>query len=328
MRVLPRPAPLLSGRFWRAYAVTLRPYLVFVSGASGLLGLAFASQLHGLPLLLAAAVFFLAYGLGQAVTDVFQLDTDSISAPFRPLVQGEIGRRQVLAVSLTGLGACALVLALLNHWTLPLSALAVVGLATYTPLKRRWWGGPPWNAGIVACLPVLGYLCGGGTLVTALADPELLLAAASVFATYAVFVLLGYFKDVAADRATGYRTLPVRFGRRVSVLVSAGLLGLGVASSAVLLGRAGALAWPGGREAIGLALWLLGLTLLSGAHLRILSTTRDDQAPPAIAMVVSGYVALHLGEASILRPEFALPGGVLFLVSVLVLRWRPYRSQI
>jgi len=42
----------------------------------------------------------------------------------------------------------------------------------------------------------------------------------SVFGTYAVFVLIGYLKDVEADRATGYQTIAVRFGRRAAVLVS------------------------------------------------------------------------------------------------------------
>ena len=36
------PFPVTSARFWRAFGVTMRPYLMFVSGASGLVGLALA----------------------------------------------------------------------------------------------------------------------------------------------------------------------------------------------------------------------------------------------------------------------------------------------
>ena len=36
---------------------------------------------------------------------------------------------------------------------------------------------------------------------------------AATFFGYANFVLAGYFKDIEADRATGYRTFPVVFGR-------------------------------------------------------------------------------------------------------------------
>lgn len=318
----PRPAPLTSLGFWRDYAVTLRPYLFFVSGASGLLGLALAPDVRGLTLLLAGAAFFLAYGLGQAVTDVFQTDTDALSAPFRPLVLRRIGKGQVLAVSLVGLGLCAALFALLNPWTLVPSTLAVVGLATYTPFKRRWWGGPPWNAWIVACLPVIGYLCGGSSLAAALSDPKLWLAMVSIFATYAIFVLLGYFKDVAADRATGYQTLPVRFGRRASILVSWGLLAAGAIASTLLVVR-----YTGANPAAS-ALWLFGIALLAAAHLAIWRTERDEQALPTIALIVIGYVALHLGEAALLRELFTLPGYVLVALSIVVLTLRPYRSQI
>ena len=68
----------------------MRPYLLFVSGASGLVGLALADSLVGPSLLVAALPFFLSYGLGQAITDTFQTDTDALSSPYRPLVRGAI----------------------------------------------------------------------------------------------------------------------------------------------------------------------------------------------------------------------------------------------
>jgi len=146
------PHPLASPAFWRGFAITLRPYPMFVSGAAGPVGLALGAACGTL----AAAAFaalFASYGFGQALTDVFQTDTDALSAPERPLVRGEVGRGAVLAASLVGLPACALVLAVANPWTLVPSTLAVALLATCTPLKRRWWGGPPWNSAAVALLP-------------------------------------------------------------------------------------------------------------------------------------------------------------------------------
>jgi len=88
---------LSSVGFWRAYAITLRPYLFFVSGAAGLVGLAL-TRLPAPPFLAAFAAFFFSYGLGQALTDVFQRDTDALSAPYRPLVRGELAPGPVLAV--------------------------------------------------------------------------------------------------------------------------------------------------------------------------------------------------------------------------------------
>ena len=317
------PFRLTSAGFWRAYAVTLRPYLFFVSGAAGLVGLAL-TRLEVPAFLAAFAAFFFSYGLGQALTDVFQRDTDALSAPYRPLVRGELAPGAVLAVSLLGLAGCSLVFFLLDPRTLALAAAAVVGLATYTPLKRRFWGGPLWNAGIVALLPAIGVLCGRKASPP---GPALAAACASVLFTYAVFVLLGYFKDVEADRATGYETLPVRFGRPVALAVSAGFLGLGGLSSVWLLLHA-SVPLEGPEQALALALWASGLGMLVLAHVRLLGVRRDDEAHPGIALSVRGFVALHLGEAALLHEDLAVPGLLLLGLQEVALAARPCREQL
>ena len=93
-----KPHPTFSAAFARAYWITLRPYLFFISGVSGAVGLAIYPNETTLNLVLAFAGFFFSYGLGQALTDVFQTDTDAISSPYRPLTQGIIAKRQVLIV--------------------------------------------------------------------------------------------------------------------------------------------------------------------------------------------------------------------------------------
>ncbi len=324
---VPRPAGLLHAAFWRGYWVTLRPYLLFVSGAAGLVGLAL-TDMPAQRLWLAAAAFFLSYGLGQALTDVFQTDTDALSAPYRPLVRGTIARAPVLAVSLLGLLACGLVFGALNPWTLPLTLAAVVGLATYTPLKRRFWGGPPWNSAIVALLPVIGFLCAGGGPALILTDTRLAAAAASVFFSYAIFVLLGYFKDVDADRCTGYQTLPVRFGRRASVLVSATFVVGAAIGSALLLRRLDIVPTASAGGVAALLLWAAGLALLALAHVRILPVTRDADAHSAIAMTVRGFVLLHFGEAALLRDTLIVPLVALYVLFEAVLAARPDARQV
>jgi 4-hydroxybenzoate polyprenyltransferase len=280
-------------------------------------------------MLFAAAVpFFLSYGLGQAITDTFQTDTDALSSPYRPLVRGEITRWQVLVVSLGTLLLIALFYALLNPWTLLPAVLAVVGLVLYTPFKRRWWGGPPWNSWIVAMLPLLGVLLSGSTPVEELARPEVWLAMGSVYFSYAVFVLLGYFKDVEADRATGYDTLVVHFGRMpslwVSVLHTAIALGCSIALVCIRI-HATLLSWAG---LVGGTLWLGGALGLAMAHFSIAETIRDEEAHPSIVLVVVGYVALHLGEATLLRPVFWIAALPIFPLSVLMLARRPEKSQV
>ncbi len=323
-----RPLSIASLRFWRAFGVTMRPYLMFVSGASGLVGLALAGSLRGPLLLVAALPFFVSYGLGQAITDTFQTDTDALSSPYRPLVRGEITCTQVRLVSFAGLALVAVAFALLNPWALVPAALAVGGVTAYTPLKRRWWAGPPWNSWVVALLPLIGLLLGGGTLFDALGRADLWLAMGSVYFTYLVFVLLGYFKDVEADRATGYDTLVVHFGRRVALWVN-GLHALaGVACSLGLVCLAGEGAIRDAAAAAGVVLWAGGVAGLATAQHRMAKTSRDDEAYGPIAIVVVAYVALHLGEAVLLRPEFAPAAALLLPAAMWMLGRRPEKTQV
>ena len=228
-------------------------------------------------------------------------------------------------MSLLGLLACTAVFALLSPVTLLLGGLGVLGLLAYTPAKRRFWAGPFWNSWIVGLLPVMGLLCASRSPPTALTHPGLTPAVLSTLFTYAVFVLLGYFKDVEADRATGYATLPVRFGRRLSVLVSAVLCVLGLASSLLLLRVAEVSGRPLARRAP-----LDRRCCAPAARTRAGSCPRqrDDDAHPAIAMAVRGYVLLRLGEVALLRADLALPALAIYALFEVALFRRPCRTQI
>ncbi|HWU37082.1 MAG TPA: hypothetical protein VN203_05485, partial [Candidatus Acidoferrum sp.] len=118
---------MLSVRFLQAYLVTMRPYLMVLSGTTGIAGLSLAPEV-GLPRAgTIALASFLSYGFGQALTDCFQIDTDGISASYRPLTQGVISRGQVLGVSLAGLVLCVMAFAVSNAWNLLLGAIAAGG---------------------------------------------------------------------------------------------------------------------------------------------------------------------------------------------------------
>jgi 4-hydroxybenzoate polyprenyltransferase len=315
-----------GGRLARAYWTTMRPYLFPVSGAAGLVGLASAKDLSTGRLVVASAVFCLAYGLGQALTDVTQTDTDALSAPYRPLVRGEIRRVDVLVATGVGIGAGVLALLAMSPWAVLLALVSVAGLATYTPMKRRFWAGPAHNSWIVALLPAMGALCDGRPLSVAVGSPVVWAAMLSVFFSYATFVLLGYLKDVEADRATGYDTLPVRYGRRVTVAVSSACVPLALFASLVAVSR-GSSAWSLG-WGVGAAGWVSGACLLVGAQVRALAATRDELAHPAIAACVRGFVALHLAEAVLLRPALCVPAALFSGCFELALANRPCKEQV
>ena len=314
------PHALLSASFARAYFVTLRPYLCFVSGATGLVGLALTTSLSTVRLVVLGVVFFVAYGFGQALTDVTQLDTDAISAPYRPMVRGQIRPRDVLLVSVLGLGCCAIAFIAFNPAVALLAVVPVIGLATYTPMKRRFWAGPLWNSWIVAMLPFLGALSDGRGPSAVLAESATRSAIAAAFFGYMTFVLLGYLKDVDADRRTGYVTLPVRFGRRVTVGVSF-VCALGaLASSLPLVAR--------GASTAGAIVWFAGAAMLLYAHGMAWKVTRDADAHPAITMGLRGYVALELGVVLVLRPTLLLLVVAMLGAFELALALRPCREQV
>ena len=323
------PAKIFRLEFWRHYIVLMRPYLLFVSGITGIVGLSFAPEIALSRLLILSFVFFVSYGFGQALTDCFQMDTDALSSPYRPLVQGRVRRNDVLAISLLGLVLVGLILAWYNILTLPLALLSIIGLGTYTTFKRRWWAGPFYNAWIVAVLCLIGWVASvDQTEVAAGFSPILVATLLTVFFGYANFVLTGYFKDVSADQATGYNTLLVRFGFKTSSIASdlfsvLTLLGCGVAIHLSLLGRGMALeiAWPLLFAAVGAAMAVV-------AQVKLHRVQHETEAHGAISLVVHAYILLLSAIASAQNPGWALPLLVLYLGFVVTLNRRPMAQQI
>ncbi len=321
-------SPLRAGlRFrLRPWLVQLRPYLMFVSGAAGAAGLSLGPGTRPAVLVAAGLAFFLSYGFGQVLTDCFQTDTDALSAPERPLSAGRLDRRLALAGSLLGLAACGATFVLLEPRTLPLVVGAIAGLALYTPLKRRWWAGPPWNALVVALLVPIGWACAGGLRASGPWPPALATATGAAFFAYADFVLVGYFKDVEADRATGYRTLPVAFGRRRAGAV-AHLLpvpGLVAGLVAILSVRP---EFPTGAP-VAAILWTVALLAALVGHLRLGRVRSDARAHRAIVPVLGSFVFLMAAIAAAARPGW----GLILLAGAgalpLSVARRPVRAQV
>ncbi len=316
---------LLSLGFLRAYIITMRPYLMFVSGITGLVGMAFIPNLSAKDFILRFAASFLSYGFGQALTDCFQIDTDSLSSPYRPMTQGIISRLQTFIVSAVGLAFCIGVFASGNILNLLLGAAAGSGLATYTYFKRRWWGGPWYNAWIVAVLCSMAFLSGGQPLTLLLSTPMVWTLGAVLFG-YANFVLSGYYKDIEADRATGYNTLPVVFGRRISAYVSDLFAALSLTFAVVALRERTALPLAADVAAIMFFVAAVGASLL--AQLRLHRVTSDHAAHLAIAPVVHSYLLLFSSIVSAYKPDWIGFVILFYCAFVGIMRIRPAQNQI
>jgi len=271
---------------------------------------------------------FLAYGLGQALTDVFQTDTDAISSPYRPLVRKEIRRSDVLLVSLTGFTLSAVILGWMNLYTIPLGILATFGLVVYTYFKRRWWGGPAWNSWIVALLPIMGFLAVGGSWSLFLNfQADLLWMLAAVFFSYANFVVSGYFKDISADRETNYNTVQVRFGwgcaavySDILALLAAATTGAAIVTSVTEINHTAGI--------YSLALLAVAVLLNIQAQITLHRTRDEHQVGQPIATVVRCMVLYC--TAIVLAHKLSWWPVLLFyyLAFELTLRSRPQFSQV
>lgn len=307
--------------------ITMRPYLLFVSGITGIAGMALAPTEAPFPLLAVFIASFFTYGFGQALTDCFQTDTDAISAPYRPLVAGKVSRGSILCMSLAGLTACVTIFALRNPWNLVVGIVGAAGLATYTTFKRRWWGGPWYNAWIVVALCFMGFLGANGNRPLTLPAPFIPVLAA-VFFGYANFVLSGYFKDIDADAGTGYRTFPVTFGRKAAAIASDTLALLFVASS---LRAAMSIA---GRDVsyaaylCALCFTIPGLFFLLTAQVRLHRNRTDREAYAPILRIVHAYILILSGIAALLHPGWTIFLAAHYALFVVALSRRPEVAQI
>ncbi len=316
-----------SIHFWKAFWLTMRPYLIFVSGAAGLVGLAFIESPNAARTLLAFFPLFISYGLGQALTDCFQTDTDAISSPYRPLVQGIISKKQVLGTSLAGLVLGILILTYLNPLILILGIIAVLGLLGYTFFKKRWWAGPFWNSWIVALLPIIGKMSGKEdhfAYVPLIADypsPAFIFAVAAILFGYGNFVVMGYLKDVTADRETGYRTFPVVFGWKATAIYSDILAIAAAVFTASALHTAHA-------NILEISIFLIALAVNAFAQINIHLTREENKAHGPIANVVRAFILYALAIVVTLKPEWLGFIAVFYIIFEAALKYRPEKTQV
>lgn len=319
---------ILSLAFWMAYWKTMRPYLIFVSGAAGIVGLAFIVETSILRIGLAFIPLLFSYGLGQALTDCFQMDTDAISSPYRPLIQGIISPKQVLIVSLVGLTISVVILGILNPGILILGIFAVFGLLTYTTLKRTWWGGPPWNSWIVALLPIMGRLVDKEYQFAEIIDFKdtysltFFFAILAIFFGYANFVVMGYFKDISADRKTGYQTFPVVFGwlpaaiySDVTALLAASFTGL-------------VLCLLGGVNIFGIIIFIIAIGINFYAQFKIHKTREENATHGPIACVVRAFILYCLAIIVTLKSGWLIPLILFYSLFEIILKLRPEKTQV
>ena len=325
--VLNKPYKTFSISFIRAYLITMRPYLLFVSGITGITGMSFIQGLTSAQGFLIFLASFLSYGFGQALTDCFQTDTDSISSPYRPLTQGLISKTQVLILSTIGLMFCVGIFSMYNTINVVLGIISGIGLATYTYFKKRFWSGPFYNAWIVAILFVMAFLC-GGNWAQLTNDLRLIYSVIAVFFGYANFVLVGYFKDVEADSKTAYNTLPVVFGRKTASDIS-NLFGLITIISAILVfANQGVQIKLISEIILSYTFLISGILSMIFCQISVHFIKKDSESSSAISLSVHSYILLLASITVLNKADWIIPMIAFYLLFNLTMYLRPSKSQI
>lgn len=314
--------PVFSLKFLKGYIVHMRPYLLFVSGIAGLTGMSLSGQEMSLGVFLMGFLpFFLGYGFGQALTDCYQIDTDSISSPYRPLVKKEISPQSVKAVSLIGLVGIFSSLSLLNTYNLFFGFLMVVGILTYTYFKKNYWfTGPFYNGWIVMLLPVTGHLAVTGGSPSVLFDSKMFLVAMMTLFSYANFVLIGYLKDIEADRETGYKTFPVVFGWDKSVLIGDIFLIIS-ATIAIFLTN-------GSFLALALAVIATCVAVSGQTFAHVTHDKSEKNATYPIVCTVRSFILWHSAVILVYKPSWLIFLLCFYAFYELTLDRRPSKEQV
>jgi len=205
----------------------LRPVNSFVAGVAASIGYFMATGTLVFETLLLAAIVFSITSAGNVANDCYDIETDRINRPERPLPSGEIGLRTALALAIVLFALGIILAAFTNILCLAIAVFNSALLACYAAWLKR--------------TPLLGniavsYLSGsiflfGGAFV---GMEGLIRVGPIAVITFLAMLSRELFKDaedVEGDSATGAFTLPVRIGvEKTSYIGFACLVGAVAAS--------------------------------------------------------------------------------------------------
>jgi geranylgeranylglycerol-phosphate geranylgeranyltransferase len=161
-------------------------------------------------------------GVGMAINDYVDIDTDTISHPDRPLPSGEITKEAVLKLSVALFLVSLILTAFVNPICLGIAVLAIVlevGYAQY--LHKSLLG----KNIIVSFVVALTFIFGGAAVGHVWAR-ELWILAILTFIANVAREIIKDVEDIAGDQQTTRKTFPMVFGIKWSNWYASLLLGL------------------------------------------------------------------------------------------------------
>jgi 4-hydroxybenzoate polyprenyltransferase len=198
----------------------------------------------GLPALVPFALIVIAFVGARNAGHAFnrwvdrRLDAANPRTADRALVTGRLSGGFALGVTALSSGVVVAAAAFLNPVALALSPVALALVLGYSYTKRVSWLSTAFLGLVESITPAAAFVGLEGRL-----PPIALLAVGGVFAWGTAFEMIHSLGDLASDRALGLRSIPVRFGRRASLILVGTLHGAALGLLAAF-GWAEGLRWP------------------------------------------------------------------------------------
>lgn len=193
-----------------AYVKSMRPYLFFLSGMTGLLGIVFSGvNPSAVKVIAVLSVVFLGWGVNQVINDLLGLREDRINAPHRPLVTGELPVEFAVLLSTLFCLLGGIVTYFLNPQALILYFSVFLLNIFYEYAKKIPLLGNLIFGFLLAPCVYYGAMCVNNKGLEILLDKNLLLLSLGVILVNITVAFFTYYKDYRGDSATGNKTVIV-----------------------------------------------------------------------------------------------------------------------
>ena len=193
-----------------AYVKSMRPYLFFLSGMAGWLGVLFSGATSSVGrTTVVLSVVFIGWGVNQVINDLLGLKEDKINAPHRPLITGELPIKQAVIFSIFFFVLGGLITFLLNPKALVLFILVFVLNIVYEYSKGVPILGNVIFGVLLAPCVYYGAMCVNNKGLEILFDGRLTFIAIAVVLINSTVAFFTYFKDFAGDKTAGKKTIVV-----------------------------------------------------------------------------------------------------------------------
>jgi len=209
--------------FTKAYIKSMRLYYSFVTGVAGWLGVVLYENIAGSELspsfqkkITILVLLFLSWGINQIFNDYLGIKEDSVNAPCRPMVTGELNPKYALSLSIIlNIATFFIIIIFLEPLALIPFLLGTALNIAYEYAKGYGIVGNIVFGLMITMGPLFGFLASGPVKIQFFTT-EWISVMLLVLLMNSILTFYTYFKDYEGDKCAGKNTLVVKYGTEKS----------------------------------------------------------------------------------------------------------------